>query len=181
MMPGRKREGERPSQGAAPGRRQSAGGGRDATARDVMQTSVISVGPDMPLTAVNQLFVEEGIHGAPVVDETDRLLGVISTIDLLRAVEEEHDSPSTDPTYFRELLEFSGPDWSAAPQDFQDRLAQMTVADAMQTSVVTVSEDTPISEVAKAMRSNQVHRVIVVTDGQLSGIVSTFDLIALLE
>jgi len=151
------------------------------TAREVMQTGVLCVEPEMPLAKLAQLFVEEGIHGAPVVDETERLLGVVSTVDLLRAVEQEHESPSTVPTYFREMLEFSGPDWSSMPEDFQDRLEQLRVSDVMQTSVVTVGEDTPIPEVAKAMRSNGIHRVIVLRGGALVGIVSALDLVGLLE
>ena len=62
------------------------------TARDVMQTYLISVNPETPLLEVHRLFVDEEINGAPVVDETGRLLGVISSVDLLRAVEEEHDA-----------------------------------------------------------------------------------------
>jgi len=152
------------------------------TARDVMQIGVITVGADTPLTRVGQLFVEEGIHGAPVVDETERLLGVVSVVDLLRAVEEEHDAPSNAPIYFRELLEFSAPDWPfATSEDFQDRLAQLTVGDVMQTGVITVTEDTPVSDIAKSMRSNQIHRLIVVRDEMLVGIVSALDLVGLLE
>lgn len=151
------------------------------TARDVMQTGVLSVAPEMPLTKVAQLFLEEGIHGAPVVDDMERLLGVVSIVDILRGVEEEHESPSAGGTYFRELLEFSGPDWQSMPEDFQDRLAQVTVTDVMQPSVVTVTEDTPIPEVAKALRSNRIHRVIVVRGDVLVGIVSALDLVGLLE
>ena len=154
---------------------------KDRLARDVMQTGVLAVNPEMPLAKVVQLFLEEGIHGAPVLDETERLLGVLSTTDILRAVEEEHDEPSSDRTYFRETLEFSGPDWADTSADFQDRLSQQTVADVMQTSVVTANEDTPVSEIAREMRVNRIHRVLVVRNGALAGIITTFDLIALLE
>jgi CBS domain-containing protein len=146
-----------------------------------MQTGVLSVAPETPLIKVAQLFLEEAIHGAPVVDDMERLLGVVSIVDLLRGVEEEHDSSSSSGTYFRELLEFSGPDWSSMPGDFQDRLAQVTVADVMQPSVVTVTEDTPIPEVAKALRANRIHRVIVVRGERMVGIVSALDLVGLLE
>jgi CBS domain-containing protein len=151
------------------------------TAKDVMQTEVVSVGPDSPLVDVSRLFVEEGINGAPVIDETERLLGVISSSDILRAVEEEHDAPSNAAVYFRDTLEFSGPDWAASGEDFQDRLGELTVADAMQSSVVTVSEETPVSEVAKQMRSNRIHRVLVTRGDSLVGIISTFDLVGVLE
>ena len=153
----------------------------ERVARDVMQADVLCVGAEMPLTKVTELFVEEGIHGAPVVDETEAVIGVISTIDVLRAVEEEHDAPRNDAIYFRETLEFSGPDWSQAPEDFQDRLSQITVGEAMQTSVVTVDESTPVREIAKQMRSNRIHRIIVTRNGRVAGIVTTLDLIALLE
>ena len=56
-------------------------------ARDVMQTHLVTVEPELPLVDVHRLFVEEEITGAPVVDDTGRLLGVISSTDLLRAVD----------------------------------------------------------------------------------------------
>ncbi|HEY8495099.1 MAG TPA: CBS domain-containing protein [Myxococcota bacterium] len=150
-------------------------------ARDVMQTSVATVQADTPLSHVGRFFVETGIHGAPVVDETDRLLGVISVTDLIRAVEETHESGAGAAIYFRDLLEYSGPDWTSAPQDFQDRLEQVTAGEVMQPDVITVTEDTSVPEIAKLMRENGIHRVIVVRDGQLVGLVSALDLVGLLE
>jgi CBS domain-containing protein len=150
-------------------------------AHDVMQTHLVTVEPELPLIDVHRLFVEEEITGAPVVDETGRLVGVISGTDLLRAVGEEHDSARSEPNYFREWLEFSGPDWAGAPSDFQDRLATLTVADAMTPGGITVTPETPAGEVAALMRRHRVHRVLVVEGDLLVGILTTFDLIGLLE
>jgi len=150
-------------------------------ARDVMRTSVASVEADTPLSQVARFFVEEGIHGAPVVDDEERLMGVVSITDLIRAIDETHASGGTSAIYFRDVLEFSGPDWSLAPEDFQDRLEQLTVADVMQASVVTVGEDTTVPEIAKLMRTNGIHRVIVVRGEALVGLVSALDLVGLLE
>jgi CBS domain-containing protein len=152
-----------------------------ALARDVMQTQVVTVEPELPLVDVHRLFVEEEITGAPVVDDEGRLLGVISSTDLLRAVEEEHESASSEPHYFREWLEFSGPDWARAPQDFQDRLASLTVADAMTRGGIHVPPETPVAEVAGLMRRHRIHRVLVVEKDLLVGILTTFDLVGLLE
>jgi CBS domain-containing protein len=150
-------------------------------ARDVMQTGVIQVGPETPLVDIQRLFVEEGISGAPVVDETGRLLGVIASSDLLRAVTEERDTAVAEPRYYRENLEFSGPDWNHALEDFQDRLAELTVADAMTEGGATVAPDTSIPEVARLMRAGRIHRVFVVDGEALVGIITSFDLVALLE
>lgn len=151
------------------------------TARDVMQTHLITVSPEAPLIEVHRLFVDEEINGAPVVDDEGRLLGVVSSMDLLRAVEEEYDSAAVEQNYFRDFLEFSGPDWTRTPEDFQDRLGGERVEDRMTRSPATVTPDTPVSDVATRMRESHIHRVFVVEDGVLHGLISTFDLIALLE
>lgn len=150
-------------------------------ARDVMQDFVLKVTADTPLIDVHRLFVEEEIHGAPVVDDTERLLGVVTSMDLLRAVEEEHGTAAMETTYFRDDFEFSGPDWTQHPEDFQDRLAQRTVADVMTPGGITVAPDAPVSDVAATMRKNHVHRVLVVDGEVLVGLISTFDLLAVLE
>jgi CBS domain-containing protein len=151
------------------------------TAREVMQTYLISVNPETPLLEVHRLFVDEEINGAPVVDDTGRLLGVISSVDLLRAVEEEHDAASAGTRYLRDFLEFSGPDWQEGSDNFQDRLGERTVSDAMTRGGITVAPETPISAVAATLRKHRIHRVFVVDDEQLCGVISTFDLVALLE
>jgi CBS domain-containing protein len=152
-----------------------------ARARDVMQTAVITVGPEASLVDVQRLFLEEGIGGAPVVDEAGRVVGVISAADVLRAVESERDTALAEPRYFRETLEFSGPDWRHDVEDFQDRLAELRVEDAMTRGVIAVAPESPAAEVARTMRESRVHRVLVMEKDVLVGIVSTFDLIALLE
>jgi CBS domain-containing protein len=146
-----------------------------------MQTSILTVSPETPLLAVQRLFVEEGIGGAPVVDEAGQVVGVISAADLLRAVDEERDTAVSEAHYFRENLEFSGPDWSRGVEDFQDRLQELCAADAMTRGTLSVHPDTPIPEVARRIREHGVHRLLVVEDGRLAGILSTLDLVALLE
>lgn len=150
-------------------------------ARDLMQTHLITVAPETPLLDVQRLFVEEEIGGAPVVDDMQRLLGVISSVDVLRAVEEEHETGATQSSYLRDTLEFSGPDWSQRLVDFQDRLAQISVSDAMTRGTVTVEGSAGVSEIARAMREHHIHRVFVVDEGRLAGVISTFDLVSLLE
>ena len=151
------------------------------TAESVMQSSVVSVSPETPLADVQRLFVEEEIHGAPVVDEDGTVVGVITSGDLLRAAEEERDTAVVDSDYFRDTLEFSGPDWSGVPEDFQDRLTNLAAQDVMTPEAVTVSRDAPVGTVAEVLPKHRVHRVFVVDDGALVGVVSTFDLLECLE
>lgn len=150
-------------------------------ARSIMQSHVVSVSPHDPLSNVQRLFFEEEINGAPVIDDDTRVLGVITSRDLLRAAAEEHDSTRGDPGYFRELLEISGPDFMDAPDGFLERLSERTVSEFMTTSLVTVPPDASVAEVARTLRTNHVHRVLVVEGKRLQGIISSFDLVSLLE
>ena len=149
--------------------------------RDIMQTAIVTIAPDAPLRAVQGVFVEQGIHGAPVVDEEGRVLGVITSMDLLRAASEGEEAVPDEPAYFRYDLDLHAFDWSRAPADLRERLPDAVAADVMTTEVVAVTPDAPVSEVARVLRENAVHRALVVEDGELRGIVSAMDLVALLE
>jgi CBS domain-containing protein len=135
-----------------------------------------------PLIDVHRLFVEEQISGAPVIEDDGTLVGVVSSRDLLRAVEEEHDSGTRGHhEYFRELFPYSGPDWSMGPEDLQDRLAQGQVEDVMTREVLTIGPNASTSEAARLLRENHVHRLFVTERDQLVGVLSAFDLLQLLE
>jgi CBS domain-containing protein len=150
-------------------------------ARDVMQTGVVTIDPAASLLDAYRLFVQEGISGAPVVDEDGRVVGVVSAQDLLRATEEERDTAVVEANYFRDLNEFSGPDWQTSSEDFQDRLRERSVADVMTEGAIIVAPDASIAEVASTLRRHRVHRVLVAEGELLVGLISAFDLVALLE
>ena len=151
------------------------------TAGDIMQTEIVTVSPELSLLEAHRLFVADEIHGAPVVDENDVVRGVISSADLLRVVAEEYGAAGIGVDYFRDLVEFSGPDWASMPEDFQDRLSNLCVGDAMTAAVVEVAPDATVREVARAICENQIHRVLVVEGDQLLGLISTLDLVAVLR
>jgi len=150
-------------------------------ARDLMEKNVLSVSPETPLLDVHRLFVEEQISVAPVLDEAERVIGVVSSIDLLRAVEGERDTAVVETSYFRDLLPYTSPDWDHLPEDLQDRLGRLQVADAMSEGVVSVSADASAAAVAHTLRENRVHHVFVVDKETLAGVISAYDLLGLIE
>lgn len=150
-------------------------------ARDIMQRDVLTLDANASVLDAYRLFVEEEISGAPVVDEDGRVLGVVSARDLLRAVTDERDTALVQTTYFRDLEEFSGPDWGSAPEDFQDRIAGRSVGESMTTGAIVVAPDATIPEVARLLRQQRVHRVLVAEDDHLVGLITSFDLVTLLE
>jgi CBS domain-containing protein len=148
-------------------------------ARDLMERDVITVSPETPILDVHRLFVEEEIHGAPVVGDDGIVRGVISALDLLRIVRDELEpgAGATATTYFRDQLPYSGPDWQSMPEDFQDRIRHVTAADAMTRELVMVEPDMTADEIAQTMRAHHIHRVLVCEDRVLQGVVTTFDLL----
>jgi CBS domain-containing protein len=148
-------------------------------ARDVMQTHVISVDADKPLIDVHHLFLEEEIDGAPVLDDAGKVQGVITIRDLLRALEEEPDA-ADETDYMQEYIELPGI-FSSVSAEFRERLGSRTVAEFMTRSVVSVAPEAPLAEVARTLRSHRIHRVLVVEKGLLVGLITTFDLISVLE
>jgi len=56
------------------------------TARQIMTTDVVSVGPDTPITDVADIMERYRVSGLPVLDDQHNLLGVISEYDLLHGI-----------------------------------------------------------------------------------------------
>lgn len=53
--------------------------------KDVMTSAVMTIPPDMPLQETAAWLTRNNVHGAPVVDETGELVGVISSRDVEKA------------------------------------------------------------------------------------------------
>ncbi len=147
-----------------------------------MERDVITVTPETRILDLHRLLVEEEIHGAPVVGDDGRVRGVVSALDLLRVVRDELEpgAGATATTYFRDELPYSGPDWLAMPEDFQDRMQDLTAEDAMTKALVTVGPDAAVDDIARTMLEHRVHRVLVCDDEALLGVISAFDLLRVL-
>lgn len=152
-------------------------------ASDLMERDVITVTPETRILDLHRLFLEEEIHGAPVVTEDGRVQGVVSTLDLLRAVRDELEpgAGSTETSYFRDELPYSGPDWVGMPDDLQDRVQALTAADVMTRELVMVRPDATIDQIVRTMSEHRVHRVLVGDAGELQGLITTFDLMRALS
>lgn len=138
-----------------------------------MQTDLLTVTPETPLLDVQRMFAEEEIHGAPVVSEDGVVCGVVSTLDLVRAGRDSDRGTAASIAYFRED-QMSAAVMECAVEGGYDKL---TVGDVMTRELVTVTPDTPVAEVAHAMRNQRIHRVLVLEGRELVGVVTSFDLL----
>lgn len=138
-------------------------------AHDVMTTRVVAVSPDTRTSKIAELLFENGISAAPVIDATGTPIGMVSEGDLIEegAREGRRDWWLVPLAGGTEL----NADYLASP-----RAPERTARAIMAAPVVTVSEDTDISEIAWLLAAYCIKRVPVVSDGRIIGIVSCADL-----
>jgi len=144
-------------------------------AKDIMNPRVVTVTNRMDVREAAKIFVEEGITGAPVVDDMGHLVGVISQTDLVKYdLATERELTVEAPYYRRPFDEAINPS-----RGFQiEALSADTVRDVMTPFLLTVEEETPIREVAARMAKFGIHRLIVVDEDQeLRGILTSADVL----
>jgi CBS domain-containing protein len=151
-----------------------------AVARDVMTENVVTVTPSTPLRDVARMFSEDNISGAPVVDEQERLVGIVSRTDVITGMLAA--GPESVPLEMRLMLgldettESEPEDGGDLPEP--DAPVGPTVEDVMAGDPVTVSPETPLSEIAARMSKDRFHRVVVTMGPRVVGIITSLDLLA---
>ena len=141
-------------------------------AMDVMTTDVITVDPDTTVQALAALLAERGISGAPVVDSSGRLVGIVSEGDLLHRTEIGTARRHRERRRSWWLDDFA----SDLARDYIKSYGR-TVKDIMTRDVVTVTEDTDLGEVAALLEAKRIKRVPVMRDGKVAGIISRANLV----
>jgi CBS domain-containing protein len=141
-------------------------------AMDIMTTDVITVDPDMTVQDLAKLLAERGISGAPVVDASGRLVGIVSEGDLLHRAEIGTARRHRERRRSWWLDDFA----SDLARDYI-RSHGRTVKDIMTRDVVTVTEDIDLGEVAALLEAKRIKRVPVTRDGKVIGIITRANLV----
>ncbi|HEY3346969.1 MAG TPA: CBS domain-containing protein [Nitrospirota bacterium] len=142
------------------------------TARDIMTKTVITVTPQTSVEELARLLMEHHISGAPVVDETGTVIGIVTEHDLVAKEKRLHI-----PTVVRILDAFIYLEGTKKFEDDIRRMVATKVGDICNEAVITVSEDSTVTEMATIMSEKDVHLLPVVTDGKLVGVVGKEDIV----
>jgi len=137
--------------------------------RDIMTPQAVTVGPDQTLGEVAGMMIERDIRAVPVVDDAGSLLGMVTHRELLRYLLPDylHRTKSGE---FRALTRTQLQRGSADP-----RLTP--VKEAMARSVLCVSDEQTLSDVANLMNSKDVDRFPVAREGVVVGFLTRADVI----
>jgi CBS domain-containing protein len=154
-------------------------------ARDVMRTDVLTLLADDSIRDAAEQLEEIHASGAAVVDDSGRLLGVLTLSDIARS---EHVDDQGVATRLRAELE---PDRSTEVEgvdedlfetdDFRDRVVgRVRIADWMSQGVTSVSPKATLAAVCRIMLDEDIHRVFVLDGDRLCGVISTKDVVRVL-
>ncbi|MEW6078968.1 MAG: CBS domain-containing protein [Thermodesulfobacteriota bacterium] len=137
-------------------------------ASDIMRRPVHTVREGDDLTTAAMVLAENGISGAPVIDNTGRVTGVISEKDFLRRM-----GAGTDDSFMRVIAHcLKNKGCLAEP------MLNRKVADIMTSPAVTAPADISLKDISAVLSQKGINRLpIVDAGGKPSGIVTRSDLV----
>jgi CBS domain-containing protein/mannitol/fructose-specific phosphotransferase system IIA component (Ntr-type) len=130
------------------------------TVRDLMISRTESVPPDATVREAIDAMLRQGMRAVPVVGDKGEVLGIVSDRDLVRALLPRAPRAGDED----ETAEAAGP-------------TQLRVRDIMSRSVLCISEDTGLDEVANMLVNKDVEQLPIVTEGRFSGSLTRGDII----
>lgn len=147
---------------------------RSTPVRSVMTTDVLTFGPDEAIGDATRRLLERGVDGGPVVADDGRVVGMLTTDDLL--VQETRLHYPTVISLFGAYLELP-----SSHRQFEDDLRRAvgaTVGEVMEgDEIVTCGPDDSLERAATLMHEHHVSRLPVIEDGALVGIIGRTDII----
>lgn len=154
----------------------------DLLVKEIMQRNIRTVAPWVTLPELEQALLKERVSGFPVVDKGE-LVGIVSRSDIVRQLFlEHHAAESTSDFYFDDSGFHETPlvTFEQIADRVGERIEQLQVKDVMSRTLVKVSPDQPLSQVAQTLTDNRIHRVLVSEANRLLGLVSALDLVRLI-
>ncbi len=111
----------------------------------IMSTNLYTVGPNDSLSAARKILTMHRIHHVPVVEDGKKLVGLVTTYDLFKL--------------------------SYHP----DELDSIKVREIMTRKLATLEPHDKVGSAAEIFLEHLFHAVPILKDGQLVGIVTSFD------
>lgn len=119
-----------------------------ATVGDIKKTNTLSAREETPAYQIALALLESGLHGMPILDSEERVVGKVSELDLLKALMEGKD------------------------------LEKTRAAELMRNCPVVIDQETPLEEVAQYMTELHLFRIPVVdAEKHLVGSITRHDLL----
>jgi CBS domain-containing protein len=170
--------------------------------RDIMTRDVFTLAPESTIRDAMDLLTANHLSGAPVL-AGDTVVGVVSMGDILglissapepsfieeqifviEGIENAGDDPDDeDESELANAAEDEWDEWAKTRETVDVTLSghsgildSRTVEEIMSPEVFSISPAAPVSEAAAMMGKHGIHRIIVIRNKQLVGIISALDI-----
>ncbi|MFJ7333174.1 CBS domain-containing protein [Streptomyces sp. NPDC101116] len=142
----------------------------------LMTSDVVRAEYGTPFKEVARLLAEHRISGLPVVDDDEKVLGVISETDLMARQADAPGPPEPHHRFHRPGWTPLG--WTPGSRARRTKARARTAGQLMSSPAITVHSDATVAEAARVMARRRVERLPVVDDEErLVGIVTRRDLL----
>ncbi len=144
--------------------------------RDLMTAKVFTVRTDTAVNDVARLMATHGVSGVPVLDAQERLVGIVTELDLIVR------NGRLEMPVFLQIFDSMVP--LELPGHLTTRLRHMLgthAEDVMTREVHSVTPDAELEVLVDLMVKKRVNPVPVVDDGRLVGIVSRSDIVRIMS
>lgn len=141
-------------------------------AKDIMTAEVITVKMETTVNELAEILWKKRISGAPVLDDDDKVVAVVTENDLIDQSKKIHI-----PTMISLLDSVIFLESSKKTEKEIKKMAGNTVRDICSKELVTVDEDTGLDEIATIMANKKVHTLPVILDDNLVGVIGKSDII----
>lgn len=118
-------------------------------AKDLMTTDVVTIGEDAPVSQLCDLLQAVHANGLPVLNAQGELVGIVSEDDVLYGTMGVFDKNGTP----------------------------VLVRDIMTSPAVCATEDTDVVELSRMLSGMRIHRIPILEDGRVTGIVTALDVV----
>ena len=137
----------------------------NSTVKDVMSTHVIAAKQSAPYKELAAMLRNQRVSAFPVIDDDNKVIGIVSETDLLTKEALEGTVPGT----LQGLTD----------QHVRSQVNGVTAAELMTRPAVTIGPDEPVTNAARLMYNHRVKRLPVTSDdGTLIGIVTRSDVLS---
>ena len=145
---------------------------------DIMSSDLLTAYEGWSIKRLASFFVKHDISGAPVVASDESLVGVVTQSDVIRF---ESRAPS-DAEIQKVVQFYCGPN-SQGLTDADIRhlkekaIETCTVNAIMQSQVLSMDLQTPLSDACAFMVEHDIHRLFITDDKRLVGVVTAMDML----
>ena len=140
-------------------------------AKDFMTKDVITISSAATVEELARLLIEHKISGVPVVNNKKELIGIVTENDLISQNKRLHI-----PTIIRLFDAFIVLGSGKLEEEIK-KMAAATVEEICIKKVVSITEDTPLQEVATIMSEQKIHLLPVLRNNVVVGIVGKADIV----